>query len=247
MNLYQGISLQNMEQEFVDFLYPLALLKLLYLRFHFGKIAYIFTYVDTTLRQNTEKRVQHLMKFVKVVLVFICILLPIFSIGALVEDLLKVRLDVCHMIFDTASIMFYHFGAIATDFMEEIIQFLFLICSLLIYFIFEQFTEDLRELNDCQDEKQIRKTIKKIVQLHENNINLIKNITGAYQWVLNMNFFSAMVILINSLLYVDGTNNLVWLILTTPLVMNDLWVYCFSCEIMKTAVNRLLHFQQRRK
>jgi hypothetical protein len=207
--------------------------KILFFRFNLDKIAPLNPYVEANLR--SKAKVQYRLKIVSLTFALILCLLPLFSIAELFYGLLQVRLGFWNFLSDVISTVVYNLSAILTDLIEEIIGAFFLVCSILICAMYEQFSEELQELNKCKDKEQLKRTLKSLVLLHAENTSYVKNIINSYQTILNLSFLTAIVNLTNSLLYMD-IENLGFLLLTTPLVFFDLWVYCFSCEMMKTSV-----------
>jgi hypothetical protein len=176
------------------------------------------------------------MKFVKIVLVFILTMMPMFSLVELVKDLLEVRLDLLHFLMDVISITFFHFSAISTDVTDTIIEALFLICSILICSMFQQFEEDLQELNRCKDKSETKEKLEKLVAQHDANVQMVADLSDTYQVVLNLSLLTVIVNLINSLLIVED-GNWTFLLLIAPFVFFEVWVYCYSCQMTKTAVS----------
>jgi hypothetical protein len=77
------------------------------------------------------------------------------------------------------------------------------------------------------------------VAQHDANIQMVVDLSDTYQVVLNLSLLAVIANLINSLLVVED-ENWAWMFLTAPFVLFEVLVYCYSCQMMKTAVSFVL-------
>jgi hypothetical protein len=64
----------------------------------------------------------------------------------------------------------------------------------------------------------------------------VVDLSDTYQVVLNLSLLAVVANLINSLLVVED-ENWAWLLLIASFVFFEVLVYCYSCQMIKTAVS----------
>lgn len=219
-----GKNFLSLNQEILFFLIPtFSLVKLVLLRWNFHKFSSLLHQSKPSKSQFKAKR--------RAVLVLI--VLTAWNIYDLLVELLSEPFSYFQLFTD---LLIYYLASLATDFVNTLMQILFATFSFEVCSIFQQLEESLKELNSFEDEKQSKKKIKKFVLEHREVVELLVNLVEGFQAILAITLTVSVCNLAFSFLFSE-TGSLIWLVIVPPFILFEIWIFCFSCQNIKTAVS----------
>lgn len=212
------------------------MLKLGLFRQNFKNVCKLMKTVKKNLKETSKLEVQEDMKIVRIISAVLVASLFVAYLVEIFNALRSLRSTLRYFVLDLLYYIIFFATSLASDVTNTVLQIVFFNLSVHICSLFKQFERDLKELNVIADENSVKKTVKNLVASHHMNLEQLSNLIDSFYFVISINLVLYIVNIGNALLFLEIQD---WygLLLVMPFMIFDAWIYCHSCQIIKTAVN----------
>jgi hypothetical protein len=121
------------------------------------------------------------------------------------------------------------------DFTNSLFQFVYFNFSLQICWLFQQLKEELEAIEPQKDDKEIQKTIGKVVETHQDVLEVVSTTVKMFKSVLSFNFVINIAFIGQSMILSKEENWKIFL-LSTPFLLFDAWIFCYASQKIITKV-----------
>jgi 7tm Odorant receptor len=192
---------------------------------------------DETIKQAREKE-----KKIKIVTVMIAVVVWYSYFAEIYTVLTTLKTTGFEAFVELAMYFSIFISYVVSGSVNTLIQFSFFNFCILIRAWLKQLETEFLELNNCENEKQVSKKVRKLVDSQHEIIDSIAKLTKSYGLIVNVIFVTSIFFLGMTLI---STQNSEWfgMATTVPFVLFDAYMFCYGSQMIITQVNFFNCFQ----
>lgn len=139
--------------------------------------------------------------------------------------------------FELAHNMLTGLSGFYNDFTNTMLQLVFLNFSIQICTLYRQLQSDLEAIQPTQNADQTRKSVSEVVEMHQDILEIVEKTVKLFRMILSFSFIIS-IGFIGQTLILSTDSNWEMFLLTTPYLLFEAWIFCYSSQKIITKVRK---------
>lgn len=123
------------------------------------------------------------------------------------------------------------------EFINFTLQFVYFNFCIQICSLFKQMEDDIKDMKDNRDEKFLAEKLGKIVEFHNEVLQIISVFLHCFENILSLNFVLNIWLIGQSLVFSSDSDWIIFL-LTSPFLLFEAWIFCYASQLIVTRVRK---------